>query len=82
MRPGIVFVVLFAVLIGLYLLLADTLGTVPTFLLQAGIVLMIIGAARWLRRARQQSGRRGLSGDGTVAESQAPDEDHEVPKAG
>ena len=81
MRPGIVFVVLFAVLVGFYLLLADTLGTIPTFLLQAGIVLMIIVAARWLRHTRQQRGRRGLSRDGTVAESQAPDEDHEVPKA-
>ena len=82
MRPGIVFLVLFAALIGLYLLLADTLGVVPTFFLQAGIVLMIVGAARWLRRARQQRERRGLSGDGTVAEPQATDEDHEVPKAG
>ena len=81
MRPGIVFVVLFAFLIGLYLLLAGTLGTVPTFLLQASIVLMIIGAARWFRRARQQSRPHGLSGDGAVAESEAPDEDHEVPKA-
>ena len=81
MRPGIVFLVLFLVLIGIYVLLADVLGTVPTFLLQAGIVLMMIGAARWFRRARRQSGWRGLSGDGTAAEPQAQEEDHEVPKA-
>ena len=63
MRPGVAFVVLFVVLFTIYLLLADRLGAPATFVLQAGIVLMVIGAARWLRRARDRSGWRLFSND-------------------
>ena len=63
MRPGIIFVVLFIFLLTLYWLLADTLGAPATFGLQAGIVLMVIGAARWLRRARSGGGWRLFAPD-------------------
>jgi L-lactate permease len=52
MRPGVVFVGLFALLITVYALLASTLGTVLTFLLQAAIVLVLLAAAVWFRRFR------------------------------
>ncbi len=63
MRPGVAFVLLFIVLITLYLLLADTLGAPATFVLQAGIVLMVIGGARWLRRARSRGKWRLFAND-------------------
>jgi hypothetical protein len=52
MRPGVIFVGLFALLIAVYALLASTLGTVLTFLLQAAIVLVLLAAAVWFRRLR------------------------------
>ena len=87
-RPGIAFVALFVVLLTVYLLLADTLGGPVTFGLQAGIVLMVIGAARWLRRTRSHSGWHLFSDEGSTP-SQEPDatgteareDDPQVPKA-
>ena len=87
MRPGIVFVLLFVVLIGLYLLLADTLGGPVTFALQAGIVLMVLGGARWLRRARRSGGWRLFAKDDVAspepkaAQAEAQDEDPQIPQA-
>ena len=52
MRPGVIFVGLFALLIAVYALLASTLGTILTFLLQAAIVLVLLAAAIWFRRLR------------------------------
>ncbi|MCH8847521.1 MAG: hypothetical protein IIC32_00930 [Chloroflexi bacterium] len=85
-RPAIAFVLLFAALITLYLLLADRLGGPATFALQLGIVLMVIGAARWLRRARSH-GRWRLFADDDPASpepetAEARDEDRQVPRAG
>ena len=86
MRPGIAFVLLFAVLITLYLLLADTLGGPATFALQLGIVLMVIGGARWLRRARSDGGWRLFADDEPASpEPESPaaehSEDSQVPRA-
>ncbi len=89
MRPGIVFVLLFVGLVTLYLLLADTLGGPATFALQAGIVLMVLGAARWLRRAKNRRGWRLFADDDDpaspepgVTEAEAPDEDGQVRRTG
>ena len=85
MRPGLAFVGLFVFLLVIYALLADTLGSVPTFLLQAGIVLMLIGLARWFRRSRSR-GRWPLFSHEEDAASPGPSEaeegDREVPKTG
>ena len=84
-RPGIAFVLLFLGLITLYLLLADTLGGPATFALQLGIVLMVIGAARWLRRARSRGGWRLFADDEPASPepetAEARDEDRQVPRA-
>ena len=88
MRPGLAFVVLFVVLFTIYLLLADRLGAPATFVLQAGIVLMVIGAARWLRHARNRGGWRLFSDDGPApspdadaTEAEVREEDSQVPRA-
>ena len=86
MRPGIAFVLLFVALITLYLLLADTLGGPATFALQLGILLMVVGGARWLRRARSNGGWRLFADDEpTSPEPEAAEadrqEDREVPRA-
>ncbi len=52
MRPGLLFIGLFGLLIGVYLLLAETLGHVLTFLLQAAIVIALIVAVTWFRKQR------------------------------
>ena len=52
MRPGLLFIGLFGLLIAVYLLLAETLGNVLTFLLQAAIVIALIVAVTWFRRQR------------------------------
>ena len=86
MRPGLVFLGLFALLLVVYALLADRLGTVPTFVLQAAIVLVILGAAIWFRRLRETRGwhqPRGTADGATAgssATSPAEEEDREVPK--
>ena len=87
MRPGIVFVLLFVGLVTLYLLLADTLGGPATFALQAGIVLMVLGGARRLRRAKNRRGWRLFADDPAspepgVTEAEAPDEDGQVRRTG
>ena len=85
-RPGIASVLLFVGLITLYLLLPDTLGGPATFALQLGIVLMVIGAARWLRRARRDGGWRLFADDEPAspepeaAEAEARDGDSQVPQ--
>ena len=78
MRLGIVPLVVFSVLISLAL--AGALGPVPTFVLQTGIVLMVIGGTQWVQRARQQSLWRGLSVEQTVEPSLAYEEDHGAPE--
>ncbi|MCY4582080.1 MAG: hypothetical protein OXE50_04670 [Chloroflexi bacterium] len=50
MRPGLVFIGLFALLMVVYFSLQSTLGTVTTTLLQVGIVLTLLGSALWLRK--------------------------------
>ncbi|MCH8198700.1 MAG: hypothetical protein IIA54_01340 [Chloroflexi bacterium] len=86
-RPGIASVLLFVGLITLYLLLSDTLGGPATFALQLGIVLMVIGAARWLRRAKRTGGWRLFAKDDVAspepkaAQAEAQDEDPQIPQA-
>ena len=50
MRPGILFIALFALLMAVYFILQGTLGTVTTIALQVGIVLTLLGSALWLRK--------------------------------
>ena len=50
MRPGFVFVGIFALLMVVYFGFQETLGSVTTFAVQAGIVLALLGAALWLRK--------------------------------
>ncbi len=52
MRPGLVFIALFVLLIAVRQLTVDALGGVLTFILQAAIVLAILAGALWLRRKR------------------------------
>ena len=88
MRPGIVFILLFVGLVAVYLGLADTLGAPVTFALQVGIVLTVIGGARWLRRARSRGRWRLFANDDPASpepeatEADAHDEDRQIPKAG
>jgi len=56
MRPGLVFIGLFAVLIGVYLLLEGTLGSLATLLLQGAIVVVILAAATWYRQLHTDPG--------------------------
>jgi hypothetical protein len=56
MRPGLVFVGLFAVLIAVYALLQDSLGSTATFLLQAAIVVVILAGAIWYRQVKNRQG--------------------------
>jgi drug/metabolite transporter (DMT)-like permease len=50
MRPGLVFIGLFALLMAVYFSLQSTLGAITTIVLQAAIVLAILGSAVWLRK--------------------------------
>lgn len=50
MRPGFVFLALFALLMAVYFGFQGTLGTVTTILLQTAIVLALLGSAFWLRK--------------------------------
>ena len=50
MRPGLVFIGLFALLMAVYFSLQSTLGTITTIVLQAAIVLALLGSAVWLRK--------------------------------
>ena len=56
MRPGLIFISLFAVLIVMYVLLIDFLGTVGTVLLQAALILVLIIGALWFRYTKRRSG--------------------------
>lgn len=56
MRPGLAFVGLFAVLLVTYVTLRDSLGTLPTFLLQLGIVIAVLAAASWYRYSKHRKG--------------------------
>ena len=72
MRPGLVFVGLFAILIVLYLLLQDTLGSLSTFLLQAALVLVVLAGATWFRYAKRRSGWLFLGDDRASDDDSAP----------
>ena len=50
MRPGFVFIALFALLMAVYFSLESTLGTTMTIALQTAIVLALLGSALWLRK--------------------------------
>ncbi len=50
MRPGLVFIGLFALLMVVYFGLQSTLGTVTTTVLQVAIVLALLGSALWVRK--------------------------------
>jgi hypothetical protein len=56
MRPGLVFVGLFAILIGLFVLLQDSLGSLSIFLLQAALVFVVLAGATWFRYAKRRRG--------------------------
>ena len=87
MRPGLVFIGLFAVLIGVYLLLEDTLGSLATLLLQGAIVMVILAAATWYRQLHTNPGF-GLMHDNETsvaqidAESAEEEAESSVPRAG
>ncbi len=71
MRPGLVFICLFTVLISIYVLLLESLGTLGTLLLQAAIVFVVLAGAIWFRYTRS---RRSLLffGDEQEAEKGTP----------
>ena len=50
MRPGLVLIGLFALLMVVYFSFQSTLGTVATIVLQAAIVLVLLGSVLWLRK--------------------------------
>lgn len=50
MRPGLVFIGLFALLMAVYFSLQSMLGAIMTVVLQAAIVLALLGSALWLRK--------------------------------
>ena len=56
MRQGLVPIGLFAVLVSVYILLIDFLGTVEVFLLQGAIVAVVLGGAIWFRYTKRSSG--------------------------
>ena len=91
MRPGLVFVGLFAVLIAVYALLQDSLGSTVTFLLQAAIVLVILAATIWFRQIRTRRGwfmfgedddeSPGAGGEAASGEVGEAESERELPKA-
>ena len=50
MRPGLVFIGLFALLMVVYFSFQSTLGTLLTVALQTAIVLALLGSVLWLRK--------------------------------
>ena len=50
MRPGFVFIGLFALLMAVYFGFQSALGAVATIVLQAAIVLVLLGSVLWLRK--------------------------------
>ena len=63
MRPGALFVGLFAALMLLYFLVSGSIGAGPTFLLQ-GVVVAVLLAAVLRRRRRAARTERGAPEDG------------------
>ena len=61
-RPGLVFIGLFALLMVFYVLLAGAIGNFLTFVLQGGIVLALLGAALCVRKQRDIRAGDRLSG--------------------
>ena len=55
MRPGLVFVALFAVLTTMYVLLIDSLGSLSTFILQASLILLVLVIALRFRYTRNRN---------------------------
>lgn len=53
MRPGLVFVGLFALLMAVYAVLSPRIGTGATFAVQAALVFAAVAGMTWLRRRRQ-----------------------------
>ena len=51
-RPGLVFIALLALLLGVYVLLVDILGALVTYLVQALIVIALIVVMRRITNAR------------------------------
>ena len=50
MRPGLVFIGLFALLMVVYFSFQSMLGVVTTIVLQAAIILALLGSVLWLRK--------------------------------
>lgn len=78
MRPGLVFIGLFTVLLLTYFTFRESLGTLPTFLLQLGIVLAVLAGAGWYRYSKR---RRSwfFFGDDTDDESKDSSNDAQRP---
>ena len=87
MRPGLVFISLFAVLVLVYALLRDSLGPFVTFLLQAALVVVVLAGAAWFRYVKRPKGwlffrdedddedddkRNGTGGGGTSQDGEPP----------
>ena len=51
-RPGLVFIALLALLLGVYVLLVDILGALVTYLVQALIVIALIVVMRRITNGR------------------------------
>ena len=51
-RPGLVFIALLALLLGVYVLLVDILGSLVTYLVQALIVIALIVVMRRITNGR------------------------------
>ena len=51
-RPGLVFIALLALLLGVYVLLVDILGAIVTYLVQALIVIALIVVMRRITNGR------------------------------
>ena len=79
MRPGLVFVGLFAILILLYVLLQDSLGSLGIFLLQAALVFVVLAGATWFRYAKHRTGGLFFGGDDDDDDIAAPKTEGEDP---
>ena len=56
MRPGLVWVGLFTILLIIYMTLRDSIGTLLTFLLQLAIVIAVLAGASWYRYSNSPKG--------------------------
>ena len=57
MPPALLFIGLFALLMLLYWALADTIGAVPTFVVQAALVLALTMGLTWYRQRKGRDSR-------------------------